>query len=138
MIADDPFNAVRELDDLSRRTFTTPAAGRAARPFRVLSTSDDALEVQTSRGGRVTLRAEAFQGALKVLGDLGAVEDGGWVRVSDETLVAVLQSENRDKACSSYVLPLLEACGLIELARTRPARARLPRREPTAGERGDA
>lgn len=128
-MTDDPFLAIRALEDLTRRTFTTPGAGRTGKPFRVLGVTDDGLDVQTSRGGRVSLRAEAFDGAVKALADLGAVEPEGWVAVSDETLVAVLQSENRDKACTSYVLPLLEAVGAVELARTRPARARVARRE---------
>lgn len=124
LLPDDPFELVKVLKDLRRQTFKTPAAGKSARPFKVLSTEADFLEVQTSRGGRVTLRAEAFQAAHKALGDLGALEEGGWVPISDETLVAVVQSENRDKACTSYVLPLLEAIGWVELERKRPARAR--------------
>ncbi len=128
-MTDDPFLAISALDDLTRRTFTTPGAGRTGKPFRVLGATDDGLDVQTSRGGKVSLRAEAFDGAVKALADLGAVEPEGWVAVSDETLVAILQSENRDKACASYVLPLLEAVGAVELARTRPARARVARRE---------
>jgi hypothetical protein len=126
-LPDDPFDAVRALEGLTRTKFKTPAAGKAARPFQVAAQGDDFLEVRTSRGGRVQLRAEAFQGALKVIGDLGAIEPEGWVRASDETLVGVLQSENRDKACSSYVLPLLEEAGLIELERKRPSRVRLAR-----------
>lgn len=129
---DDPFERVRALTDLTRQTFKTPAAGKSARPFQVLQSDLDSLTVRTSRGGRVTLRAEAFQTAMKVVSDLAAIEPEGWVRVSDETLVAVLQSENRDKACSSYVLPLLEAAGLLELARVRPARVRVSPAPPPA------
>ena len=36
----------------------------------------------------------------------------------------VMSAGNREKACGSYVLPLLEAAGLIEIERTRPAKAR--------------
>jgi hypothetical protein len=126
---EDPFDAIVALEGLRRQTFRTPAAGKSSRPFKVASTTLDSLDVQTSRGGKVTLRCEAFQGAVKVLGDLAPDDPEGWVRISDETLVAVIQSENRDKACTSYVLPLLEAIGHVELARTRPARARLVRRE---------
>ncbi|MGE0708546.1 MAG: hypothetical protein AB7N76_23040 [Planctomycetota bacterium] len=126
LLPDDPFEALRALPDLKRRTFRTPAAGKAARPFSVLSITDDSLEVRTSTGGRVTLRAEAFQAAEKAVGDLGAIDPDGWVPISDPTLTAVLQSENRDKACGSYVLPLLEALGRVALERSRPARVRLP------------
>lgn len=122
---DDPFEALRAQTKITRESFKTPAAGKAARPFKVLSFADDALDVRTSRGGKVTLRSEAFQGALKAIGDLGALDEEGWIRAGDETLVAVIQSENRDKACSSYVLPLLEHLGLVELDRSRPARVRL-------------
>ena len=88
-------------------------------------TSQDSLEVRTQRGGRVTLRAEAFAAGLKALSDLAPDDPQGWVRTSDETLLLVLQSENREKACASYVLPLLEAAGLIEIERKRPSRARV-------------
>lgn len=124
-LLDDPFARVAALEDLRERTFKTPAAGRSARPFTVDDVEPDALEVRTSRGGTVTLRCEAFAAAVKVVKDLGEVEPEGWVRIGDETLVAVLQAENRDKACTSYVLPLLEAAGLLELERARPARVRL-------------
>ena len=83
LLPDDPFELLKVLKDLRRQTFKTPAAGKSARPFKVLSTEADFLEVQTSRGGRVTLRAEAFQAAHKALGDLGALEEGGWVPISD-------------------------------------------------------
>ncbi|MBL4849063.1 MAG: hypothetical protein JKY65_26360 [Planctomycetes bacterium] len=122
---EDPFEDVKALSELTRQRFQTPGAGRSGKPFQVLSTADDQLEVRTSRGGRVVLRAEAFQTAPKLIGDLGGLEEGGWVRVSDETLNAVLSGENREKACGSYVLPLLEATGWVELERKRPARVRL-------------
>ena len=121
---EDPFERVKALPELTRTRFQTPGAGRTGKPFHVVSSGDDQLEVRTSTGGRVTLRAEAFQTAPKLIGDLGGLEEGGWVRVSDETLNAVLSGENREKACGSYVLPLLEAAGLVELERTRPARVR--------------
>jgi len=128
-VTDDPFDAVCALDDLTRHTFKTPGAGRTGRPFHVTAAGPEGLEVRTSRGGRLTLRAEAFSGALKVLRDLGPLDPEGWVRVSDDTLNAVLQSENRDKAVTSYVLPLLEAAGRVELVRARPARVRATDRE---------
>jgi len=123
----DPFDAVSDLPDLKTRSFRTPGAGTTSRPFQVAAAGPDGLEVRTSRGGRVTLRAEAFQGAVKVVSDLSVDDPDGWVRASDETLQAVLQSENRDKAVGSYVLPLLEAAGLVELDRGRPSRVRIPR-----------
>lgn len=135
MIPDDPFDAVQNLPELTRARYKTPAAGAAARPFQVLSASqEEGLLVRTSKGGRVSLRPEAFQAAIKLLGDLAQDDPDGWVKVSDPTLVAVLQSENREKACNSYVLPLLEAAGLIELERGRPARARLPRPDDSTSE----
>ncbi len=122
---DDPFHAVCELPDLTTRTFKTPGAGASARPFKVGGTSPDSVVVRTFRGGRVTLRLEAFETAVKLIGDLGEADPEGWVRVSDETLQAVLRGENREKACASYLLPLLEAAGRVELARTRPGKVRL-------------
>lgn len=124
-MTDEPFDQVCALPELTRQTFKTPGAGRTGKPFHVTATAPDGLEVETSRGGKITLRAEAFAGAVKVLGDLAPLDPEGWVRVSDDTLCAVLQSENRDKAVTSYVLPLLEATGHVELVRTRPARVRL-------------
>ena len=121
---EDPFEDVRALEGLTRQRFQTPGAGKSGKPFQVSSVSADQLEVRTSRGGRVVLRAEAFQTAPKLIGDLGGLEEDGWVRVSDETLNAVLSGENREKACGSYVLPLLEATGWVELERKRPARVR--------------
>jgi hypothetical protein len=123
----DAFDAVAGLEDLTRRTFHTPGAGQTSKPFTVRKATLEGVEVKTSRGGTVTLRAEAFDGAVKALGDLGVDDPEGWVRTSDDTLLAVLTSENRDHAVASYVLPLLEAAGLIELDRRRPARARTRR-----------
>ncbi|MBX3467975.1 MAG: hypothetical protein KF878_13970 [Planctomycetes bacterium] len=123
----DAFDAVLALPDLTRRTFQTPGAGASSRPFTVRAQTPDGLEVKTSRGGTVTLRAEAFDGGLKALRDLGADDPEGWVRTSDDVLLAVLSSENRDHAVASYVLPLLEAAGLIDLDRRRPSRARARR-----------
>lgn len=126
-MSDDPFERVLTLPDLKRTTFKTPGSGSSSRPFQVLGASEDGLEVRTSQGGRVTLRAEAFAAAAKAIADLGEVEPEGWVRSSDEALTAVVSSENRDRACVSYVLPLLEAAGLVELDRSRPARVRARR-----------
>ena len=121
------FEAVLAVPELRETTFQTAGGGGAARPFKVIGQEPDALLIKTSRGGTVSLRAEAFAAALKVLRDLAPDDPQGWVRTGDETLVAVLQAENRDKACSSYVLPLLAAAGRIELDRGRPSRARIPR-----------
>lgn len=124
----DAFAAVTGLPELTTRSFKTPGSGKTSRPFKVRAAHRDAIEVGTSTGGRVTLRAEAFDSGVKALADLGVDDPDGWVRVGDETLLAVLSSENRDHAVASYVLPLLEAAGLVELDRGRPARARVPRR----------
>lgn len=123
----DAFAAVAALPDLTTRTFQTPGAGRTSRPFKVRALHRDGLEVGTSTGGRVGLRIEAFDGAVKAIADLGVDDPEGWVRAGDETLLAVLSSENRDHAVASYVLPLLEAARLVELDRGRPARVRIPR-----------
>lgn len=123
-----PFEAVLALPGLRETTFQTAGSGASARPFKVAGTEPDALLVKTSRGGTIALRAEAFAAALKVLSDLAPDDPEGWVLTGDDTLVAVLQSENRDKACSSYVLPLLDAAGKVELDRvSRPSRVRLRR-----------
>ena len=121
----DAFEVVVGLDQLRRTTFRTPGAGNSSKPFTVAGVTEDSLEVRTARGGRISLRSEAFPAAVKAVGDLGEVEEDGWVRTSDETLVMLLQAENRDKACASYVLPLLEAAGFLELSRGRPSKARL-------------
>ena len=79
----------------------------------------DRIEVLASQLG---LRSNSVaEWVALLLADWAAAPQPG----RDETLVAVLQSENRERACVSYVLPLLEAVGLIELERARPARARL-------------
>src|SRR5581483_7193349 len=116
------FDAVKAIPDLKTKVWKTPGAGNTSKPFRVERATDDLLEVRTSQGGRVSLRAFAFDAGVKALDDLGAADATGerWVLVSDEALQAVLASENRDRAVSSYVLPLLEGAGLIELARERP------------------
>jgi hypothetical protein len=127
MPSENPENAyelVLQVPDLKTRVWKTPGSGNTGKPFRVERATSDVLEVRTSQGGRVSLRPEAFAAGVKALADLGATTDERWVPVSDETLQAVLSSENRDKACSSYVLPLLEGAGLVEIARERPARAR--------------
>lgn len=125
----DAFEAVKALADLTTRTWKTPGAGNTSKPFKVRRAHVDALEVQTSRGGTVLLRAEAFDAAVKALGDLAEGEPGseGWVGVSDEALCAILSSENREHGVASYVLPLLEGAALVELDRGRPAKARVKR-----------
>jgi hypothetical protein len=125
MSFEDAYEAIKALPDLKTRVWKTPGAGATGKPFRVERATSDLLEVRTSQGGRVVLRPEAFAAGLKALEDLGAAEPERWVLVSDETLQAVLASENRDRAVSSYVLPLLEGAGLVELARERPAKARV-------------
>lgn len=129
----DSYEAVRALPDLKTCIWKTPSAGATAKPFRVDRVTSEAIEVKTSMGGRVSLRPEAFEAGVKALADLGANDGEGWVLVSDDVLSAVLSSENREKACTSYVLPLLEAAGLIEIARARPAKARVAR--PRGGAR---
>lgn len=121
---DDPFLDIRELDDLRKRRFTTPG-GRAGKPFKVLKVDDDALTLRTSAGGKVSLRSEVFQVAEQLLRDLGALDDERWVAMSDPTLDGVLRGQNRDKACTSYVFPLLEAIERVEIDRGRPVRFRL-------------
>lgn len=118
------YDLILALPDLKTRIWQTPGAGKTSKPFRVERANGDSLEVRTSQGGRVTLRPEAFSGGLKAIADLGALEPERWVLVSDESLQAILSSENRDKAVSSYVLPLLEGAGVLELLRERPAKAR--------------
>jgi hypothetical protein len=120
----DAYDQVLALADLKTRVFKTPGAGNTARPFRVERANADGVSVRTSQGGVVALRPEAFAAGVKALSDLGAVLPERWVPISDETLTLILSSENREKACTSYVLPLLEAVGLIEIERSRPARAR--------------
>jgi hypothetical protein len=121
---DEAFDAVTNLAQLTTRRFETPGGARG-RPFRVLSSSPDGLQVRTSTGGRLRLRAEVFATAEKLLADLGATEEDRWVFLKDEVLSGVLRGENRDKAVSSYVFPLLEAAGRVEIERKRPARLRL-------------
>jgi len=121
---DDGYEAVRAIEDLKRAKLKTPGGNRG-RPFKVLEHNEDELTLRTSGGGKVRLRAETFDTALRILRDLGAVTDGGWVLMKDETLDMVLRGENRDKACTSYVFPLLEAAGKVEIERGRPTRLRL-------------
>jgi hypothetical protein len=120
----DAYDVVLAIPDLKTRVFKTPGAGASARPFRVERASSETMEIRTSQGGRVPLRPEAFAAGVKALQDLGAVLPERWVPVSDETLQIVMSAENREKACGSYVLPLLEAAGLVEIERTRPSKAR--------------
>ena len=120
----DAYDVVLAIPDLKTRIWKTPGAGNTAKPFRVERASAETMEIRTSQGGRVPLRPEAFAAGVKALSDLGAVLPERWVLVSDETLQIVMSAENREKACGSYVLPLLEAAGLIEIERTRPAKAR--------------
>ncbi len=120
----DAYDLVLALPDLKTRVFKTPGAGNTSKPFRVERANADGLTVRTSTGGFVPLRPETFSTGVKALADLGAELPGRWVPVSDDTLAAILSSENREKAATSYVLPLLEAVGLVEIERTRPSKAR--------------
>jgi hypothetical protein len=122
---EEAYDLVLAIADLKTRIFKTPGAGNTARPFRVERANQDGLTVRTSQGGFVPLRPEAFAAGVKALADLGATLPERWVPVSDDTLAAILSSENREKAATSYVLPLLEAAGLVELDRSRPAKARV-------------
>jgi hypothetical protein len=120
----EAYDLVLALPDLKTRIFKTPGAGNTSKPFRIERANADGLTVRTSTGGFVPLRPEAFAAGVKALGDLGETLPERWVPVSDETLAAIMSSENREKAATSYVLPLLEAAGLVEIERTRPAKAR--------------
>lgn len=121
---DDPYEAVRQLTNLKKQKFKTPG-GKAGRPFQVLTMDEDMVTVRTSRGGRVKVCNEVFQVAEQLLRDLGEKEAGHWVLLSDDILSNVLRGQNRDNACSSYVFPLLEAAGRIEIDRSRPVKLRL-------------
>jgi hypothetical protein len=121
---EDALDRVLALPDLKTRVFKTPGSGNTGRPFRVERASQEGVSVRTSAGGTVALRPESFAAGVKALHDLGATNAEGWVPVSDDTLAAILSSENREKACTSYVLPLLEAAGLVEIDRVRPSKAR--------------
>lgn len=125
------YDLLLAIPDLKTRVWKTPGAGNTGKPFRVERATQDLLEVRTSQGGRVSLRPEAFTAGLKALDDLGATEPDRWVLVSDDALQAILASENRDKAVSSYVLPLLEGAGLVELLRERPAKVRTKATSPS-------
>ncbi len=122
---EDAYDRVLALADLKTKIWKTPGAGATGKPFRVERATSEVLEVRTSQGGRISLRPETFATGVKALADLGATLEDRWVPVSDDVLTAVLSSENREKACTSYVLPLLEAAGLIEIERKRPSRARV-------------
>jgi hypothetical protein len=121
----DAYDLVLSLPDLKTRIFKTPGAGNTSKPFRVERASQEGLTVRTSNGGFVPLRPETFPSGVKALADLGATLPERWVPVSDDTLAAILSSENREKAATSYVLPLLEAVGLVEIERKRPSKARV-------------
>lgn len=121
---DDPYEAIKHIPNLKKEKFKTPG-GKAGRPFQVIDMGDDVMSVRTSRGGRVQIQIEVFQVAEQILRDLGEKEEGHWVLLSDDVLSAVLRGQNHDKACSSYVFPLLEAAGRIEIDRSRPVKLRL-------------
>jgi hypothetical protein len=120
----EAYDLVLALPDLKTRIFKTPGAGNTSKPFRIERANAEGLTVRTSNGGFISMRPEAFQAGVKALADLGATLPERWVPVSDDTLAAILSSENREKAATSYVLPLLEAAGLVEIERTRPSKAR--------------
>jgi hypothetical protein len=130
-VIDDPYEAIKCIPNLKRTKFKTPG-GKAGRPFQVLKMDDDMISVRTSRGGRVSLRQEVFQVAEQLLRDLGEKEEGHWVLLSDDILTNVLRGQNRDNACSSYVFPLLEATGRIEIDRSRPVKLRLAEDQESA------
>lgn len=120
----EAYDLVLALTDLKTRIFKTPGAGNTSKPFRIERANAEGLTVRTSNGGFVPLRPEAFQAGVKALADLGSTLPDRWVPVSDDALAAILSSENREKAATSYVLPLLEAAGLVEILRQRPSKAR--------------
>lgn len=130
----DPFTLIRELPNVKKTRFQTPGAGKTGRPFQIIKFTEDEIFIRTSRGGRVRLRMEVFQVGEQLLRDLGQVEEDGWVLLSDDTLNTILRGENRDNACSSYVFPLLEAVGLVEIQRSRPVKLRLKPSEQTEAE----
>ena len=124
----DAYQSVIEIEGLEGRVFKTPGAGKTSKPFRVAEHDEWGLSLGTSAGGRVKVRAAAFEAALKYLSDFGCRGDS-WLPVSDMGFQDLMRFENDQKACGSYVLPLLEAAGLVEIERKRPARVRLRARE---------
>lgn len=121
---EDPFDRLAGESGIKKLKFHTPG-GKVGKPFQILSFDEDGLKLRTSTGGRVSLRREVFQVAEQLLRDLGSVEEGGWVPMKDETLSMVLRGQNRDKACSSYVFPLLAHLNRVEIKRGRAAQLRL-------------
>ena len=119
---DSAFDTVlREIAPGTR--LKTPDA-RTCKPFIVEEVTPEGVLVRTFSGGRVRIGLFAFDGAVKVLADLG-IRGGTWLPVKDDLLQAVLNAENDRVRASSYVIAILGAAGLIDVDGGRPNKVRL-------------
>jgi len=121
--------ALIEAKHLVGKVLATPDA-KQGKPFRIAEIDGEAVSIGTASGGRIKLALPVFDVATKYLEDHGCRGEK-WLPINDTWFKELLKAENDGKACGSYVLPILEQLGLVEIERTRPNRVRL-KEEPAA------
>ena len=112
-----------DSDALVGTILQTPDA-KTGKPFRISALEPEGLRIGTSSGGTWRLSASVFDVALKYLGD-HECRGENWLPINDRWFREILLAENDGKACASYVLPILEHVGLVEIQHQRPNRVRL-------------
>ncbi len=115
---------IEKKDDLVGKVLKTPDA-KTGKPFRIAEIDGEAVSIGTSTGGRLRLSPTVFDTAVKYLEDFECRGDK-WMAINDTWFKDLLKAENDGKACSSYVLPILEELGVVEIVHERPNKVRLP------------
>ena len=109
-------------DLIEKRTgLKTPDAARGV-AFEVIKIDDNCIQVKTEKGGRIKIDRYLPVIVLKLISDR---QDEDWIKVSDPDLQMIAFSENSRNGCLSYLLPVLEAIGVIEIDRKRPNKVRI-------------
>jgi len=103
--------------------FYTPS-GRSK--FKIYHINADRVLIQTQRGSIITIPASCFDGTLNFLKGKGWVKIGAKHDIADEgTLDEFLKRFTHGTSVASYVAPILERIGIVEIDRRRPAKIKL-------------
>jgi len=125
VLSDNDFNAF--WDGIAQdKPLKTPDKGRTA-SFTVIRRSDSSLEVRTHKGNTVRIRREAFGAVLRHLAQEHHGAERPCIVASSQHRPGFLgfaakQANDNAAVVITYILPILQDAGLVEIDGNRPNR----------------